>query len=133
MSELNPKPMRIMAATLRVTRQRLAYYFRHSNLAKRLLFLLVEGAGVTLLASGVLSTLAFLATETPAEAARRPFAKMPSECEAGFFNHGAYTCWYTMSDHPFLFTLSLTAVLAGGAIMVWAQKRWFPSRRKIEA
>jgi hypothetical protein len=81
----------------------------------------------------VLSTLAFLATETPDEAARRPFAKMPSECEAGFLNHGGYTCWYTISDHPFLFALSLTAVLAGGAIMVWAQRHWFPPRRKIGA
>jgi hypothetical protein len=133
MSELNRKPIRIMAASLRVMRQRLAYYFRHRNPAKLLLFLLVEGAGVILFASGVLSTLAFLSTETPAEAAHRLFAKMPSECEAGFLNHGAYTCWYTISDHPLLFALSLTAMLVGGAIMVWAQRHWFPPRGKIGA
>src|SRR5712692_3547581 len=100
---------------------------------QKLIFLLVEGVGATLFISGVLSILAFLATETPAEAARRTIAKMPSQCEAGFFNHGTYTCWYTISDHPFFFALSLFAVLAGGAIMVWAQRRWFPPRRKIGA
>ncbi len=100
---------------------------------QKLIFLLVEGVGATLFISGVLSVLAFLATETPAEAARRTIAKMPSQCEAGFFNHGTYTCWYTISDHPFFFGLSLFAVLAGGAIMVWAQRRWFPPRRKIGA
>ena len=133
MSEFNQNPMRIMAACVRVMRQRLACYFRRRNPAKRLLLLLVEGAGVILLASGLLSTLAFLATETPAEAARRGLARIPSECEAGFFNHGAYTCWYTISDHPLLFALSLAGLLAGGAIVAWAQRRWFPPRRKLRA
>jgi hypothetical protein len=100
--------------------------------AARLLFFLVEVAAVILFASGLQSTLRFLITESRAELTRRPSVKIPKECEAAFNNHGGYTCWYTIYDHPFWFALSLAAVVAGGGIIVWAQSRWFP-RRKMEA
>src|SRR5713226_3219236 len=123
------EPMRILSAVSRVVGRRLSYFVKHRNPVGRSFFFLVEAAGVTLFALGMLSTMAFLSAETPAEAAHRGLAKMPSECEAGFLNHGVYTCWYTISDHLFLFVVSLAVLLAGGAIIVWAQRRWFPSGR----
>jgi hypothetical protein len=110
-----------------------AHYGARSNPMRRLRFVLVEVVGVTLFVSGVASTLAFLATETPAEAARHGLARMPAKCEAGFFNHDGYTCWYAISDHPFLFLLSLATVFGGGAVLVWAQRHWYPKRGNIGA
>ena len=96
----------------------------------RLLLLLIEGAGVTLFGSGLVSTLIFLSTESRLElAGRRPSAKIPKECEAAFWNHGGYSCWYTIYDHPFWFALSLSALVGGCAIMVWAHGRWFQTRK----
>ena len=85
--------------------------------------LLSEVLGIVLFALGGLASGAFLAAETPAEAARRGIAVMPHECEAAFLNHGGYTCWYTISDHPILFILSIAVIIGGGAIVVWAQRR----------
>jgi hypothetical protein len=133
MNTRNPQSIQVLSAASRVAARRLADYISHRSPMPTLLFFLVEAVGVTLFGSGALSTLAFLAAETPAEAARRSFARMPTECEAGFLNHGAYTCWYTISAHPLLFALSITAVFAGVATMVWAQRRWSRLRCSNEA
>jgi hypothetical protein len=100
---------------------------------RRLLSILLEGAGVTLFGAGILATLLFFSTESRVELARRgSSSKIPKECEAVFWNHGGYACWYTISDHPFWFVFSVGALVSGGAIMSWAQSRWFP-KRKTEA
>lgn len=96
---------------------------------RRFLSILLEGAGVTLFGSGILATLLFFSTESRVELARRgSTAKIPEECEAAFWNHGGYACWYTISDHPFWFAFSVAALAGGGAIMAWAQSHWFPKR-----
>ena len=96
---------------------------------RRLVSILVEGAGVTLFGCGILATLLFFSTESRVKlASRGSTAKLPGECEAAFWNHGGYACWYTISDHPFWFAFSVAALVGGGAIMVWSQSCWFPKR-----
>jgi len=96
----------------------------------RHLSILLEGAGVTLFGCGILATLLFFSTESRVELARRgSTAKIPEECEAAFWNHGGYACWYTISDHPLWFALSVSALIGGGAIMAWSQSRWFLKRK----
>jgi hypothetical protein len=96
----------------------------------RLLSILLEGVGVTLFGCGILATLLFFSTESRVELADRgSTAKIPEQCEAAFWNHGGYACWYTISDHPFWFALSVAALVGGAAIMVWSQSHWFPKRK----
>jgi len=98
---------------------------------RRLISIVVEGAGVTLFGCGILATLLFFSTESRVELLRRrPSANIPNQCEAAFWNHGGYACWYTISDHPFWFVLSVAALVSGGAIMVWSQSHWFPKRER---
>jgi hypothetical protein len=89
----------------------------------RLLVLLGEISGLILFGFGGLATLLFLAADTPAEAIAKRVAVLPEQCEAGYLNHGSYACWYTMNDHPFLFTLSLVLIFTGGAVLYWAHRR----------
>ena len=67
---------------------------------RRLLSILLEGTGVTLFGCGIVATLLFFSTESRVELASRG-SKIPDECEAVFWNHGGYACWYTIQDHPF--------------------------------
>jgi hypothetical protein len=97
---------------------------------RRVLSILLEGVGVTLFACGLVAALLFFSTESRVELARRgSTAKIPEECEAAFWNHGGYACWYTISDHPFWFAFSVGVLVGGGAIMTWSQSRWFPKRK----
>jgi hypothetical protein len=97
---------------------------------RRLLSILLEGTGVTLFGCGIVATLLFFATNSRVElASRGSTTKIPEECEAAFWNHGGYTCWYTISDHPFWFAFSVGALVGGWAIMIWSQSRWFPKRK----
>ena len=123
------EPMLKLRAALRVMVRRFSYFVWHRRPARQLFFLLLELAGVTLFAAGLLSTMFFFNAESPAEAAHRGRAQMPAECEAGFFNGGAYHCWYTIRDHPLLFLFSLAVLVAGAAIVVGASRHWFHSRR----
>jgi len=107
----------------------LAYFPRDRQLVGRLLFFLMEIVGVGLFGLGIVSTLAFLSADTPSEAVQRGLAKIPNGCEAGYYNHGAYLCWFTIRDHVFLFSISVAALLVGGAIIAWAQRHWFRSKR----
>jgi hypothetical protein len=95
---------------------------------RRLLAILLEGAGVTLFGSGILSTLLFISAEPRSKLTQRALAKIPNDCEAAFNGK----CWYTIQDHPFWFALSLASIVAGAGIMAWCQRRWFP-KRKTEA
>ena len=94
---------------------------------------IVEIAGVALFACSLMTTLSFLAAETPQQAALRKVAKMPPECEAGVLNHGSYYCWLTIHEHPFLFALSVVGIVGGGVIVAQVQRRWFPSKAKNDA
>jgi len=71
-----------------------------------------------------LTTLLFLSTKSRVELAGGG-SKIPDECEAAFWNHGAYACWYTIQDHPFWFALSLGALATGAGIIAWSQRHWF--------
>jgi hypothetical protein len=96
----------------------------------RLLSILLEGAAVILFGYGIATTLLFLSTESRAKlASRGSAARIPEQCEAAYWNHGGYACWYTISDHPFRFAFSVVAMLGGGALMTWSQTRWFPKRK----
>jgi hypothetical protein len=77
------------------------------------LALSLEALGLALALCGFLSTAAFLSSAIPAEAARHSSIKIPAECEAVVLNHGHYLCWYTISNHPFLFCLSVASLVAG--------------------
>lgn len=95
---------------------------------RRLLSILLEGAAVTLFGAGLVSTQLFLASEPRAKLLHRR-TKIPNECEAAYYSHGIYACWYTIQDHPFWFALSLGAIATGVGIIAWSQSHWFPRRK----
>lgn len=126
--------MVVLRALLNVLDRRLRTYWRERRPSPRAIVLLVlEITGLAFFAAGILATGSFLAAETPAEAARNGVATMPTACEAGFLNHGGYTCWYTIPDHPILFALSIAVLVGGATVAWWAQRRLFGATSKREA
>ena len=80
--------------------------------------LLLEVLGILLLPIGGLTTWSFVVAKTPAEVAKEGGPPMPSDWEAGVFNHGAYYRWCTIANHPMLFGLSVAAIAAGCALII---------------
>jgi len=100
---------------------------RNLQYVRQLLSILLEGAGVILFGSGILTTLLFLSTKSRVELTGRG-SELPDECEAAFWNHGGYACWYTIQDHPFWFALSLGALATGAGIIARSQRHWVAKR-----
>ena len=117
-------PRRFVRAALTVGERRLDDYATRGSRASRIVIWLIEAVGVTLFALGGLATLAFLHVDTPAEAARRGLALVPQGCEAGYFMHGRYLCWFTMSGHPLLFLLASFSCVFGAMLAIWGKKLW---------
>ena len=117
-----------IGTTLRVMERRLAKFSSRHDPRRWLAGLVTEVLGLTLFAFGLVSGLLFLSADSPAEAARRGLAKLPVQCEAGYFNHGSYVCWYTIADHPLLFAASIATLVVGASTFAWAHRRWFYRR-----
>ncbi len=79
---------------------------------------------------GFFLTVSFVSAITPHEAALTGDAVMPTHWEAGIMNHGEYYRWYTISNHPILFGISLAVfvgsagfILLSGTIVTWLEER----------
>jgi hypothetical protein len=66
--------------------------------------------------------LMFLGVDTREEAALRGLAKLPLGCEAGFYQGGAYICWFTIREHPVWFALSLLGLVASAIVVARLHK-----------
>ena len=88
---------------------------------KRALRLVLEVIVVAAFAGAIISTLSFLAAETPQEAAQKGLTKMPATWEAGVYNHGTYYEWYSIKEHPFLFSASIAGIITFGFVITYTK------------
>ena len=79
--------------------------------------LLLEFVAVCLGGLGITSLMFFIASKRPQEASPLHGQAMPAKWEAGFENHGAYSQWYLIREHPIGFAASLGSMLAGYFIL----------------
>ena len=64
---------------------------------------------------GFMTMAKFLSAVPPDVANAGGASNIPSSWEAAYFNHGTYEEWYLISNHPFLFGLTLIAFVGGFA------------------
>ncbi len=92
------------------------------NLNRKVALLLLEIFGVVLAGCGLVTTLSFVVAKTPQEAVLAGGPQMPSSWEVGVLNHGSYYEWYSISQHPFLFVLSVAGLISGFAIIGYIRR-----------
>ena len=70
-----------------------------------------------------ISTVSFLAAVTPDQAALKSEIPIPPGWTAGVMNHGRYYQWWTISERPILFGVSL-AVVVVSLLFIWSTVFW---------
>ena len=122
------QPFRIIRATALVVLHRVARYFRSIRFTLGDLQPLAFGVALV----GGMAIYRFLSTETPAEAVLRNQPPLPPQCDAAYFvSYRGWSCWYTVSDHPFAFAATVAAVVPAAAIVAWCEWRAHHPKRGV--
>jgi hypothetical protein len=73
------------------------------------------------------STVSFLVTDTSETAMRKGYP-LPKGWTAGVMNHGQYYKWWTISERPLLFALSITLLIS--ALIILFSTAYFYRKEK---
>jgi hypothetical protein len=73
--------------------------------------------------AGFFCVVSFLSAERPGQINPPPGVVVPAQWPAAVFNHGQYYLWWTVAQRPFLFGVSLAALLYGPVTVVRLYRR----------